>query len=152
MVTSIEGTDSLAFAAYIATSLILSLNLLTLWVCSGAIRAKSAVAINPEDGARYHVPISELDPPAVARILRAHRNAESMIYPFLIIGLVYVLEGGGWKIATPVFAIFMIARIAHSILYLLGRQPGRTISFAISLLAMLALMSATLTTMLMGPS
>ena len=46
----------------------------------------------------------------------------------------------------------VIARIAHSILYLLGRQPGRTISFAISLLAMLALMSATLTTMLMGPS
>ena len=41
------------------------------------------MAINPEDGVRYGAPVSELDPPAVARLLRAHRNAEATIYPFL---------------------------------------------------------------------
>ena len=150
MVNSIGSVDSLAFAAYAVASLILSLNLLTLWVSSGAIRAKSAIAINSEDGERYRVPVSELDPPAVARVLRAHRNAESTIYPFLIIGLVYLLAGGGSRIAIPIFAVFTMARIAHSILYLTAKQPGRTISFAISLLALLALMTATLTTLLMG--
>jgi hypothetical protein len=44
------------FLAYAFTCLVLGLNLLTLWVSSGAIRAKGGVAINPEDGARYGAP------------------------------------------------------------------------------------------------
>jgi len=131
-----------AFLAYAFTCLVLSLNLLTLWVSSGAIRAKSGVAINPEDGVRFSAPVSELDPPAVARLLRAHRNAEATIYPFLLLGLVYVLAGGGAGIAAPIFTIFIAARIAHSIVYLRAMQPWRTIAFAISLLAIIALTAA----------
>ncbi len=72
------------------------------------------MAINPEDGARYSAPVRELDPPAVARILRVHRNAEAVICPFLILGLVYVLLGVRASIAVPIFAIFAAARIVHS--------------------------------------
>jgi hypothetical protein len=71
-----------AFEAYAGTCLVLSLNLLALWVSSGVMRARSGVAINPEDGARYGAPVAASDPPAVARVLRAHRNAEATIYPF----------------------------------------------------------------------
>jgi uncharacterized MAPEG superfamily protein len=131
-----------AFLAYAFTCLALSLNLLTLWVSSGAIRATGGMAINPEDGVRYSAPVSELDPPAVARLLRAHRNAEATIYPFLLLGLVYVLAGGGAGIAVPIFTIFVAARIAHSIVYLRAMQPWRTIAFAISLLAIVALTAA----------
>jgi uncharacterized MAPEG superfamily protein len=133
-----------AFLAYVLTCLVLSLNLLMLWVSSGALRAKGGVAINPEDGARYGAPVSELDPPAVARLLRAHRNAEATIYPFLLLGLLYVLAGGGAGMAVPIFAIFIAARIVHSIVYLKAMQPWRSIAFAISLLAILALMAAVL--------
>jgi uncharacterized MAPEG superfamily protein len=133
-----------AFLAYGFTCLALSLNLLALWVCSGAVRARGGVAINPEDGARYGVPISELDPPAIARWLRAHRNAEATIYPFLFLGLVYVLGGGPAAIAAPIFTIFVLARIAHSIVYLRAMQPWRTAAFSVSLLAVLALMVAVL--------
>jgi len=104
------------------------------------------VAINPEDGARYGVPVRELDPPMVARILRVHRNAEAAIYPFLILGLVYVLVGGHASVAVPIFAIFTGARIVHSIVYLRALQPWRTISFAVSLLALIALIVAILIT------
>jgi prostaglandin-E synthase 1 len=149
---SIGSADNLAFVAYAITCLVLSLNLLLLWVSSGAIRAKSAIAINPEDGARYCAPVSDVDPPAVARILRAHRNAEATIYPFLFVGLIYVLAGGGPEVAVPIFSIFTIARIAHSILYLKAKQPGRTISFAISLLALLLLMLAGWATLLINMS
>jgi uncharacterized MAPEG superfamily protein len=131
-----------AFLAYAFTCLVLSFNLLTLWVSSGAVRAKSGVAVNPEDGLRYGAPISELDPPAVGRLLRAHRNAEATIYPFLLLGLVYVLAGGRAAIAIPIFAIFIAARIAHSIVYVRAMQPWRTLAFAASLLAILALMAA----------
>jgi uncharacterized MAPEG superfamily protein len=130
------------FVAYAITCVVLCLNLLMLWVSSGAIRAKAGVAINPEDGARYGVPVSEFDPPTVARLLRAHRNAEATIYPFLLLGLLFVFTGGKAAIAIPIFAIFVVARIVHSIVYLKAMQPWRTIAFAVSLLAVVALVGA----------
>lgn len=138
-----------AFLPYAIATVVLSLNLMALWVMSGAKRAGGGVAINPEDGARYKVPVSELDPPAVARYLRAHRNAEATIYPFLLVATVYVLAGGG-RLAIPIFAIFVAARIAHSIVYLRAMQPWRTVTFALSLLALLALIVATLGKLMAG--
>jgi uncharacterized membrane protein YecN with MAPEG domain len=142
--TSLLTPANPVLLAYVYTCLVLSLNLLALWVSSGAVRARSGVAINPEDGARYSVAVRELDPPAVARILRVHRNAEAVIYPFLILALVYVLVGGRASIAIPIFVVFTLARIAHSIIYLNALQPWRTIAFAISLLALIVLMVAVL--------
>ena len=107
MQQSVGFSPTPAFLAYALTCLFLSLNLLTLWVYSGATRAKGGVAINPEDGERHGAPVFELDPPAVARLLRAHRNAEATTYPFLLLGLVYVLAGGGAGIAVPIFTIFI---------------------------------------------
>jgi microsomal prostaglandin-E synthase 1 len=126
--------------AYGLTSVLLCLNLLLLWIASGAVRAKGGLAVNPEDGARYNAPVSDQDPPAVARILRAHRNAEAVIYPFLLLGLVYVLAGGTLTLAAPIFAIFVAARLAHSGFYLAAKQPWRTVSFALSLVATFALL------------
>ncbi len=148
MDSSLATAANPVFLGYVYTSLVLSLNLLALWISSGAVRARGGVAINPEDGARYSAPVRELDPPAVARILRVHRNAEAAIYPFLILGLIYVLLGGGASIAVPIFAIFAAARIVHSIVYLRGLQPWRTISFAVSSLTLIALIVAILMTVL----
>jgi uncharacterized MAPEG superfamily protein len=145
---SVATAGNPVFLAYVYACLVSSINLLALWVSSGVVRARSGVAINPEDGARYSAPVREQDPPAVARILRAHRNAEAATYPFFILGLVYVLLGGPASIAIPIFAIFTAARIVHSIVYLMARQPWRTISFAVSLLALIALMVAILVTVL----
>jgi uncharacterized membrane protein YecN with MAPEG domain len=128
------------FVPYAITCVVLSLNLLLLWVSSGAVRAKNKIAINPEDGA----PVSEIDPPPVARALRAHRNAEATIYPFLLLGLVYVLAGGKTWIAIPIFGIFIFARIAHTVFYLRAKQPWRTIAFTVSLFTLIALMVAVL--------
>jgi uncharacterized MAPEG superfamily protein len=136
--------DNPAFLAYALATIVLALNLLALWVTSGARRARGGIAINPEDGARYGVSVSDMDPPVVARYLRAHRNAEATIYPFLLVGMVYVLAGGGAALAIPIFSVFVVARIAHSIVYLRALQPWRTITFAASLLAILALILSTL--------
>jgi uncharacterized MAPEG superfamily protein len=136
------GATNPAFVAYAITCIVLCLNLLLLWVSSGTSRARSGVAINPEDGARYNAPVADIDPPAVARILRAHRNAEATTYPFLLLGLVYVLAGATVWVATSIFIVFAVARIAHSIFYVRAVQPWRTIAFVISLLAILALIAA----------
>jgi len=130
------------FVAYCVTALVLSLNLIVLWGASGGARAKSRVAINPEDAALQKVALEPLDPAPVARVLRAHANAQAVIYPFLVIGLLYVLAGGGARTAMIIFGVFVVARLAHSGFYLAGKQPWRTISFAISGIALLALMVA----------
>jgi uncharacterized MAPEG superfamily protein len=112
---AIGGSVSMA---YWLTSLLLCLNLLLLWVASGAVRAKGGLAVNPEDGARYNVPVSDRDPPAVARILRAHRNAEAVIYPFLLLGLVYILAGGDIRLCRTYLCHFCrLANSAHRVLH-----------------------------------
>ena len=137
-------SSRLVFAAYAITSIILCLNLLLLWISSGTRRARSGLAINPEDGARYGVPVADGDPPEVARYLRAHRNAEATIYPFLLLAAIFTLANGAAWIGIPIFAVFVIVRLIHSTVYLKGLQPWRTISFATSLLALVALMLAVL--------
>jgi uncharacterized MAPEG superfamily protein len=113
-------------------------------------RARSGIAINPEDAARFGAALEPHDPPAVARVLRAHANAQSAIFPFLLLGLAFVLAGGPYDVAVAIFAIFTIARIAHSIAYLAGKQPWRTISFAVAGLATIALMIALIWLLIAG--
>ena len=141
---TVETAVSTMFLAYVITCIVLIFNLLFLWAFSGATRARTKVAINAEDGARFGSAVSETDPPAVARILRAHRNAEATIYPFLLLGLVYVLARGKARIAIPIFVVFTFARIAHSVFYLRAKQPWRTAAFAVSLVAVVALILAVL--------
>ena len=69
---------------------------------------------------------------------------------FLLLGLAFVLAGGPYAAAVVLFSIFTIARIGHSIAYLGGRQPWRTIFFAISGLALIALMIALIWVLVAG--
>src|SRR5258708_20561962 len=92
-----------------------------------------------EDAARYGAPLAESDPPPVGRVLRVHCNAEASIYPFLLLGLVFVLAGGSARTGAIIFGIFTAARLLHSICYLAHRQPWRTNFFTVGLLATLAL-------------
>lgn len=134
--------ESQTFVAYAITALVLILNLIVLWAMSGTVRASTKTALNAEDAALFKGTHVESDPPAVARVLRAHANAAASIYPFLILGLVYVLAGGAYLPAVIIFTVFVIARIAHSIFYLRASQPWRTISFSVGGIAILALMIA----------
>jgi uncharacterized MAPEG superfamily protein len=129
-----------AFLPYAITTLLLCLNLVFLWTYSGVARSKTGTAANPEDSLRYKAALSETDPASVARVLRAHRNAEATIYPFLFLGLVFVLAGGTARTADIVFGIFTAARLLHSAAYLKGKQPWRSIFFGISGMAIIALM------------
>ena len=129
-----------AFFLYSVTALVLVLNLLVLWGYSGAARAAAGVQINPEDSVLLKAAHSELDPPAVARVLRAHRNAEALIYPFLVLALVFVLAGGALWLAKIIFGVFVAARLLHSFLYLNAIQPWRTVCFLVSGAALAALM------------
>lgn len=139
-----------AFVVYAITCLVLCVNLLFLWAYSGVARAKTKTAMNEEDAARFRASLTEFDPPPVARVLRAHGNAQASIYPFLFLGLVFVLAGGSAGTGTVIFGIFTGARLLHSIFYLAGKQPWRTVFFSVGGLATIALMLDIIWLMIQG--
>jgi prostaglandin-E synthase 1 len=131
-----------AFVAYAISLIALSLNMLLLWVYSGLVRGKTKTTPNQEDAGTVSqgAQLADRDPPEVARVLRAHQNATANILPFAFLGLVFVLLGGSGTAAAAVFGIFTFARLAHSLAYLGGKQPWRSIWFAVGSFTTLALM------------
>ncbi len=138
-------TSNTALFAWAIAAVVLSLNILGLWVQSGFVRAMSKTTMNTEDassvsqGHLWSKPFAE-----VARVLRAHRNAVDDIIPFLVLGLVFVMLGGSARVMQIAAGVFVVARLAHSVAYVRHVQPYRTLSFAIGLTATVVLTGFTL--------
>ena len=129
-----------AFSAYAVALVVLSLNLMFLWVYSGAVRGKSKTTPNAEDK-RGETRLLDHEAPEVARVLRAHANAMANIVPFAILGLIFVLAGGSATAAVGIFGVFTLARLAHSFAYLGGRQPWRSVFFGVGAVTTLVLIA-----------
>ncbi|MBL0088992.1 MAG: MAPEG family protein [Ideonella sp.] len=123
------------FTVYAVACLLLCCNLLFLWVYSGAVRGKARSTPNAEDVVRFGATLTETDPAEIARVLRAHSNAQASIVPFVVLGLIYVMAGGPAGPASGYFAVFCLARMLHSHAYLTARQPWRTVWFVSGLAA-----------------
>lgn len=132
------------FQAYVVTALVLSLNMLGLAGATAVTRGQAIEVINPED--------QKLNPKAAvvfeggndrtARYRRAHRNALENSPIFMVNGLAFVLVQPAASLAIGLFATFATARILHSVCYVKGIQPFRTMFFAIGMLAQLTLIGA----------
>ena len=134
-------TTNPSFLIYSASMVVLCLNVLALWGYSGAVRNKTKTTHNPEDlgaGAKGGS-LVQVDPPEVARVLRAHRNAADNILPFAVLGLLFVLWGASPTLTAIFCGVFVTARIAHSLTYLGEKQPWRTVSFGVGALATLVM-------------
>lgn len=104
-------------------------------------RRKSGVVVNPEDTKVN--PGTHSEPQEAAetlRVKRAHQNDLENIPGFLILALIFTLAGGSANGGWAYFGLFFAARTLHSIAYLNGLQPWRTISFFVGLLCQLGLM------------
>jgi uncharacterized MAPEG superfamily protein len=116
--------------------LVLAAKLVALATATSVLRMRARAFDSPED---YRV--IGLEPPAgggepdprVERVRRAHRNAVENTLPFLGVGLLYALAG------PPLLAVqigcigFTAARVLHTIVYLCGLQPWRSICYAIAM-------------------
>ncbi len=131
------------FAAYALTVVVNTLNILVLWNLSGAARGKTRTTLNPEDATTVVRGATVVDgaAAAVARVLRVHRNTTDNTLPFLLLGLVFVLQRPDLLEAQILFGVFTAARLLFSVSYLAGLQPWRTIGYAIGVLTTLALMA-----------
>jgi glutathione S-transferase len=120
---------------YALAAAILALHLLALALWTGTVRVMKKRWINPEDAKLNKGELSEADDPAVQRVKRAHQNAIENAVPFFAVGFLYAATGPTQQGMTIYFGTFVAARILHSVFYLWGRQPFRTLMFAIGVLA-----------------
>jgi uncharacterized MAPEG superfamily protein len=125
-------TQNPSFLIYSATMVVLCLNILLLWAYSGVVRAKKKVTPNQEDTATGKQALITSEPPEVARVLRAHRNAADNILPFAVLGLLFVIWGGSPLLTAIFCGIFAVARLGHSFSYLKEIQPWRSVMFAVA--------------------
>lgn len=77
-----------------------------------------------------------LNDPQVERVRRGHLNDLENVIPFLITGLLYVLTNPAAGLATLLFRIAAISRIAHTIVYavVVVPQPARAVAFFVQYL------------------
>lgn len=133
-----------AFQTYALCSAILALKMILSAFYTSAMRFSSQGYANPEDARAFGAPetqASSTDPPAVAHALRIQRNDGENIPAFFAIGLLYVLTGASPFGATVYFWTYTIARIAHTIVYMLQLQPWRAICYFAGVLCMLGMLA-----------
>jgi uncharacterized MAPEG superfamily protein len=135
-------TDNPAMQAYFASVVVLGVNLLVLANNTALSRAKAVEVVNPEDkriNPKAEV-VYEGGNDLTSRYRRAHRNALENIPLFLITGYLLALTPIPFAALAALFGVFVVARLTHSVCYLAGLQPFRTLSFVIGALVQLGIL------------
>jgi uncharacterized MAPEG superfamily protein len=131
--------DNPALKIFALTSAVLVLQLILLALWTGTVRALNKTWVNPEDAKLNKGTQADSDHPATLRVKRAHQNALENDVPFFAIGLMYALMAPSKTGAQAYFFTFLAARLLHSLFYLWGKQPFRTMMFAIGVLTMIGM-------------
>ncbi len=123
---------------------ILVLKMLVTANITGILRTAHRHYATPEDYRFFgQEPVTARDE-QIERVRRAHQNDLENILPFLGIGFVYALTGPSYGVAWWLFVLFTLARILHTVTYLAGLQPWRTIAFAVGQIALYVIAIAAL--------
>jgi glutathione S-transferase len=105
----------------------------------GFYRLSRRVFLNPEDAQVFQKHPAAEELPQVRRASKAWLNDLENIPIFCSLGIAYVFLGAPPKYASWLFSIFTIARLFHTLTYLLGLQPWRTIAYAVGILCLFAM-------------
>jgi uncharacterized MAPEG superfamily protein len=134
---------------YALITVILFFKMFSISLVQGAGRISTKTFVTPEDAEFFaHAPPAKEEAPIVKRAANAWRNDLENIPIFLFLGLIYVTLGLWPEGAFIYFTIFVVARILHTITFILGLQPWRTIFFTVGMVICVILSIQILTTVL----
>lgn len=123
--------------------LILVLKMLMLIFRTSATRMRLSSFASPEDyaavGASAPAAVAEPDE-RVERPRRALQNDLENILPFFGVGLIYALSGPSLGMARLLIGGFALARVAHTIFYLRGMQPHRSVAFVVGMVCLVCML------------
>ncbi|XP_058818862.1 microsomal glutathione S-transferase 1-like [Topomyia yanbarensis] len=133
MTNIFEEVDPTVFRSYVFWSSVLVLKMLLMSILTARKRWAKKVFANPEDAKTTPGGKVNLADPDVERVRRAHLNDLENILPFFVIGFLYTLTNPPVFLATNLFRLVAIARIAHTLVYAVFviPQPARGLSWAI---------------------
>jgi glutathione S-transferase len=116
--------------------LILVLKMLMLIFRTSATRMRLSSFASPEDYAAVGAAPAAGDgtpDERVERLRRALLNDLENILPFFGVGLIYALSGPSLGMARFLIGGFALARVAHTIFYVRGLQPHRSVAFLLGM-------------------
>ena len=131
--------DPTAFETYLISVCALALNLFFLTTVTALKRGSAKEFVNPEDAKAFKGKEATQEPASVTRTQKAHRNALENILPFALLAGLYIATGAKPLAAAIYCYTFVAARWLHSICYLKGVQPFRTLTFAVGFLVNIGL-------------
>lgn len=101
-------------------------------------RRLSKVVLNPEDvGVNPGSHAEAVESESVLRAKRAHMNDLENIPGFLVLATIFTLAGASSTAGWAYFGVYFVARVLHTICYLNGLQPWRSLSFFLAQATML---------------
>jgi uncharacterized MAPEG superfamily protein len=128
--------------------LILVIKMMAVGTYTSTVRIRRRVFATPEDYKLQGMSVSEAADEDIERARRAHRNDLENILPFLGVGLIYALTNPSTLGAQINFIGFTVARVLHSVFYILQMQPHRTLVFMAGAVLMLWMVIASLVSLL----
>jgi uncharacterized MAPEG superfamily protein len=133
---------------YAICALLLVLKMMAVGTVTSVLRIRKSVFASPEDYRFQRLEPTGRADPEIERARRAHRNDLENVLPFLAVGPIYALCEPSALGAWVCFVGFTTARILHSVFYLRGLMPHRTIAFAIGFVLTLWMVLSSMWTLL----
>ncbi|MFJ2409118.1 MAPEG family protein [Pseudomonas sp. NPDC087814] len=121
---------------YALCVLVLFLKMLAISCYQGFFRLRFRAFTNHEDAAFFHRDANPQELPQVSRAEKAWANdLENIPLFFILGGLCLAMETPGTATAG-LFCLFTAARVMHTVMYLSGRQPWRTLAYGVGVLCL----------------
>uniref|UniRef100_A0A1Y9H9C5 Microsomal glutathione S-transferase 1 n=1 Tax=Anopheles farauti TaxID=69004 RepID=A0A1Y9H9C5_9DIPT len=132
MTTVFENLDDAALRSYIFWSAVLVVKMLIMSPITSLNRVRKMAFANPEDASIISKKLKpKLDDIDVERVRRAHLNDLENIFPFFVIGFLYLLTNPAPFLAINLFRAVAVSRILHTLVYavVVVPQPARFLAF-----------------------
>ncbi|WP_421552868.1 MAPEG family protein [Pseudomonas yamanorum] len=124
---------------YALCVLVLFLKMLAISCYQGFFRLGFRAFTNPEDAGFFHRDVNSRELPQVSRAARAWVNDLENIPLFFVLGGLCIAVQATGVATTWLFCTFTVARVMHTVMYLSGRQPWRTLAYGVGLICLLGL-------------
>jgi len=129
------------FAALAICSVLLVLKMGAVAFVTANVRRRSGVVVNEEDtGVNPGSHVEPEDAPETLRAKRVHLNDLENIPGFLVLATIFTLSGASAVAAWSYFGGYFVLRTLHTVCYLRGIQPWRTVAFGAGQLVQLGMM------------
>lgn len=92
-------------------------------------RVRTRTVLLPEDAAMFGLTAKTAESPFVQRCANVWRNDVENLPLFIALALTYVLLGASLESAQWLFGAYVLARYAHTVVYLRGLQPWRVLVY-----------------------